>query len=1378
MNKALSIFLLGGISTALQGTQSDLCSTSDIAPSCKILANAGDGYSKKVGENIEQILINNNKSVELSNIDTMIFYYTLPSDDGSTPSSHLTLRGSKINLPVDQNSLRKRQNSIGPYSHLRLIANSPGDGEINGLRIGIGDQSIAPLNTNLKNQYLQSGSLEVSMEQSGDLKIQGSIYMSNGSSLNANLKGKINFSARMQNSITYPKTRYYTGDESDENSFAYDFYNDTRDDSKDDTTPIAQNLNLNFTSNGFNNSGWIYVSGAASNANINTGADNFENGVFAQNPNYIEHHSASMVDALNNAPDKNNQDKLFTEQLNWKEGRISVFDYATLNVTGNFINGAYGSILLIDGGILNITGNFINDGYLFSGAINHKDFGYINVSGTSELKSNTQIALITRTDQPIIGNKAYLILRSEGGITLNFSQNQKNDGTSDTADKWDNNIHLFNASKNNGVLVNVSESYLNSNLIFDPILSSDKKEFYLTIKPTQQARAKSVEDLIKEASNEFLEQNKFQENKKLSTMKKIALQKLLEQQTINDQKLQEYKNIANADFMNQKLQEIQKNIDEQNENLKKLKAAYEAAQAEKQEELKNIPFKDQAPIRKKYNSHPDIKAYETLQRKIQDQQYMLEDIQDVLSKKASQEEKIAKLQEIKNKYESSSSYNPNLLEKIYKAADLYITTLDNSMRDTIQGLKFFSTQEQIDNLRIQYNANQNKQYATFEEFLRSYAETNIENMLQSLGKNKDELKQITKKYNSIIDEEYNNFEELIKEFRIKRDQYKSEKTQKQAELSVNKRAAEADFNAIVDMIKNIPSPELKNLQEELAKKEQELNISANYQELIKKQNEVEKYSDEWYEAYDALKELAEYKAIEKLKSSISKAKNEQARKKFTPEDILNADESTLKEYADALNGWAKEGESHNNITPEKLREYAQALADANLALNGDYKKGIKSGATLLNEILQKKLSKLGQETIAKLEEMVLKIEKIRDKKEEFINTLLAAKNKDAKTKRKMNILNGIKNLSDELATSVIAHIKDEDTLENIVNAVEENINNLSTQSRNNSIAKTVNLISSTLTQNRLTLQSNPFNTNNAISKAIFELSKKRYAMDESIQIDAFDALQEVFSEEKQQTMDIWASVIGGYAQADGNSIIYGGSVGYDAIIGESLIMGIFGTYAYAKSNNEGNITAKSHNAQIGLYSRFFSHYHEIDINISHNVGFVNQNRIMKILSVTSTQTSDYINQSSNIGITYGYTFAIGEDSNFYIKPLGGLNATYNILGNYEEKGLKFEQKGAGHFTLNTNFALEFRKYFKNGGYFYLIPGVDYLSYNSQKNITYKLGGVEIISELEQNNKIYYTMMAGGEFKINKSLFGFGSLGAKIASGEQYYNGSAGIRYKF
>ncbi|MDO7253116.1 autotransporter domain-containing protein [Helicobacter cappadocius] len=1379
MNKALSIFLLGGIAITTQASENDLCSGRYSGISCSKLLNSGNGYSKKIGENVEHLLINNKKSPELSNIDTLIFYYTLPSEDGSVPSSNLTIKDRKINLALDQNEGgRIRQNSIGPYSHLKLIATQAGDGEINGLRIGIGDTSIAPLQTDLKNQYLQSGSLEASMEQNGDLNISGLIYMGNGSSLNANIKGKINFNSKMQNSITYPKTRYYVGNETDEDSFAYEFYNDisSMDNPKDDTAIISQNINLNLTSTGFNNSGWLYISGAASNAKINLSANSFENGVFTQNPDYIQHHSASIIDALNNISNSINS-KPFTEQLNWKEGRIFVSDYATFNIIGNVENGLYGNILLIDGGVLNINGNFTNNGWLLSGAIDTKDFGYINVNGTSELKENTQIAIITNPNKPVVGNKAYLILKSAGGITETFSKKDL-DSKSPNNTGTNNIIHLFNATNQNGSLINVSESYIGSNLVFDTAFSNDNKEFYVILKPSQVAKTKSVQELIKEASNQAVEQKKFQENKKNTMDKKIALQKLLEQQSINEQKLQEYKIIAEAEFMNEKLQSIQKDIDIQEQELKKLKPAYDLANAQKAEELKGVPFKDQVPIRKKYNSHPDIKAYQTLENRIRDAKYTLEDIKDALPEKNTQKEKITKLEEIKNKYEASSSYNPVLLEKIFNASNSYINALDNAMRDTIEGLKFFATDKQIDILRKDYDTQETKKYSTFEEFLNAQTQINIEKIIPSLEKNQEELKQITEQYTSFIDKKYKRFEELVKDFREKRSNYREEKVAKQAELANNKKAAQNDFDAIIGQIKNAPTPEIKNLQEQLNNKQKELQSNTEYQKLLQQQNDAEKYSDEWYDAYDKIEALAEYKAINKLEFDLNKAKRAQANKKFTPEDILNADESTLKSYAEILSAPKNENDNPDNITSERLKEYAKLLLDANIALNGDYQKGIKSGGTLLNEELQKKLSELGKETVAKLEEITNTIESIRNKKEEFINNLLVAQNQNSNMKRKMDILNGIKNLSDEIATSLIAHIKDEATLQHMVDAIEENIDDLSTQTKNNSISKTVNLISSTLTQNRLALQSNPFSTNNPIARAILKLSKERYVLDENIQMDTFDALQEAFSKEEDQTMDIWASAIGGYAQANGNSIIYGGSIGYDMILEESLILGFFGTYAYAKSNNQGNITAKSHNAQIGVYSRYFRNQHEFDVNISHNIGFVNQNRIMQIASITSTQNSDYINQSTNVSLSYGYAFDAKEDSNFYIKPLIGISGTYNIQGNYEEKGLRFEQIRQGHFTFDTNVAIEFRKYFKNGGYFYVIPGIDYLAYNSQKTITHKLGGIEIISPVEQPNKIYYTAMAGGELKINKSFFAFGSLGAKIASNEQYYNGSVGMRYKF
>lgn len=1374
MNKTLKYFLLGAI--AFQTTQADdnnLCSTSYAGASCMTLKNSNNGYSKKISENVEQLLIENGKNVELPNIGTLFYYYTLPSSDGSTPSSTLSIKSANIDVPIDQNGSGRggiRQSVIGPYSHLKLIStSSSGVNKIEGIRIGIGANSISPLETNLKYQYLQGGSLDISIAKntanssdSSPLIFSGLIYMGNGSSLSVDSDKPIEFKAKMQNSITYPKTKYYLGDEVDDDSFAFDFYYDGIEKSKDKTSTIAQNINLNLSSSTFSNQGYLQISGAGSVTNIKLSgsANAFSNGTFGIKTDDLEHNNASIIDALNNNIDKGTH-QLFTENINWKEGRISIFDYATLNITGNVHNDTYGNILLVDGGVLNITGDFKNNGWILSGAIDTRDFGYINVSGKSTLGKDTQIALISSPNKIILGNKAYLILKSNGKIESQSTQPS-------VIDK--NNIHLFNAQKNNGNLINVSQSYLNSNLNFDTTLSNDKTEFYITLRPTDAAKAKSVEDLIKEASSDSMEQIRFQQNKQNIESKKIALIKLLQQESINAEKLQEYKNLAKAEFMNQKLSEIQITINTQKQELARLKPAYDNAITEQNKELEGKNLKEQAPIRKKYNSLAEIKNYRDLENSIRDQEYALEDIKDILPKKTYQESKIKQLEDINTKYQASSLYNPDLLDKTFKAANSYINELYNGVEGTIEGLKFLTTHEEIYQLKKEYDSQATKDYATFDEFMNARVENKIKQIIHS----DDNLEEITQRYLSSINTQYDKFEKLVEDFRQKASDLRAEKTIKQAELTTNKKAAQSDFDALVNKIKSLPSSEMIKTQQEISAKQTALNSDEQYQNLLKQQESQEKYSDEWYETYDKINENENVRMIETLKTKYNIEKSKQARLKIKPEDILNADENKLKEYTDALNK-----SDENQYSPEKIKEYAQVLADANLAINGDSAKGIKSGGTKLNEELQKKLFDLAKEKVPELEEISQYLQSLRNNKEEFIKNLITAESIDSIKQRKMDILNGVKNLSDELATSIIAHIKDDSTLENIVNAVEKNMDNLSTQNKNNSIAKTVNLISTSLTQNRMTLQSNPFNTNNSITTAIEKLSKQRYAAeDTTTRIDAFDALQEVFSEEENQTMDIWASVIGGYAQASGNSVIYGGSVGYDTLIGESFILGIYGTYAYAKSNNDGGITAKSNNAQLGLYSRFFKDHHEVDMSISHNIGFVNQERVMNILNVSSSQTADYINQSSNLAISYGYAFGIGEDTNFYLKPLIGASGAYNIAGNYEEKGLKFEQEGDSHFTLNINAALEFRKYFKNGGYFYIIPGIDYLAYNSQKTIAYKLGGVKIISPIENNNKIYYTMMGGGEFKISKSIFGFGSLGVKIAMDEQYYNGSVGMRYKF
>ncbi|PAF41046.1 hypothetical protein BJI48_09140 [Helicobacter sp. 11S02596-1] len=316
--------------------------------------------------------------------------------------------------------------------------------------------------------------------------------------------------------------------------------------------------------------------------------------------------------------------------------------------------------------------------------------------------------------------------------------------------------------------------------------------------------------------------------------------------------------------------------------------------------------------------------------------------------------------------------------------------------------------------------------------------------------------------------------------------------------------------------------------------------------------------------------------------------------------------------------------------------------------------------------------------------------------------------------------------------------------------------------------------------------SNPFGgSNNSFEAMIKKAMQYKYADNgEGIQTDALNALEATMLTDEKTNNDVYAQVIGGYYTGSGKSMVYGGNMGYDRFITDNVILGFYLGYAYAKSSasKENNQRVYSHNAQAGIYSRIIAGHNEIDISLNNNTAFINNTEKLQLAGMDFNQEKDTMNNTTNLSLSYGYAFGLHTNEHkgaLIIKPTLGVSGGYSINRGYKEKGLAFEQKGSNAFSANASIGLELRKYFQDGGFFYIVPGADFELYNSLSAINYNLGGIEIVMPLEDKKYIYGSLFAGGEFKITSSLSGFGSIGAKVASADrQYYSGSLGVRLKF
>ncbi|WP_143428797.1 hypothetical protein, partial [Helicobacter sp. 11S02596-1] len=215
------------------------------------------------------------------------------------------------------------------------------------------------------------------------------------------------------------------------------------------------------------------------------------------------HDAKNMVLALNDKmgedpDDYSAPDKHFTSYNNYSEGRMSAFDYGTIDIIGTLENKTSGTILLVDGGRLNVTGDFKNEGWIMTGAIDTNDAGYINVTGKSTLSyEKSHIGFISKK-QPILADRAYLLLKSKGGIEIT---DKPADNAQTTEAINPENFALFTANKINGRLSDVEEfdDYARENLKFSSSLGDDNKNLYVSITTSQVGKQKSIAQLYSEA---------------------------------------------------------------------------------------------------------------------------------------------------------------------------------------------------------------------------------------------------------------------------------------------------------------------------------------------------------------------------------------------------------------------------------------------------------------------------------------------------------------------------------------------------------------------------------------------------------------------------------------------------------------------------------------------------------------------------------------------------------------------------------------------------------------------------------------------------------------------------------------------------------------
>lgn len=1399
-------------------------------------------------------------------------------------------------------------NAIAPSSNLTILSaeddnQSARSLTINGLAIGMGSPVVGSIDFDIKHAYSAPSSLTVKLTNLNaeladiaPISFANKLYVNNGSKIAVETDGALNFRAKMQSSLSLPDNKYYGID----GSLKYaEFYDTDSDNPKNHMAEnhevgIAQNLEIDIKAYSFNNTGQLYISGAKQHAqeaskhtltrikvndggkNLDENTYNFQNGykdtvivpsypVDKEEPRTV-HSAGEMIDAFNNEAKWDYEHGGFvkyTDNTEWEEGRILIRDFANLDVSGSLINRVSGTIALFDGGTLNIAGNFYNKGWIVSGAIDSKYFGYIDVktkftsvlnfgtnipvvteiegTGYGVLADSTQFGLMSHIDNPLSANRAYPIIRAEKGlIFVNAEDSEVN------FESWLNtpkdHVHLFSGTFENGAFAQVSEAYLENNITISPTLSSDKTTLFISLGLTDEAKAKTSLQLVKEAQYALLVQQLATTEERLLKTRELAVQNTMSSLDFYKDRIASYETIINNNggfeenkttiqnsLASLQAQKTTLNNRRNTENSVHL-ATIETNEArvdelDKRSKISTLTEEEQQELSTKkallepakvalaeWDSNNFTSQNENLVTEISALNRQISDLNAFEIKYNAEK---ALRDTFENPTEVSMSPKRFIERDIAKAKGAYSQELFNlvdSLSNLLKmpGLDPKTTKE--DDGSIMHDGKTYKPYypslsrsdfdvddATFNIIATKYQGDS------KIGLNSSDFPEGTdsalvvlvrsayehylassvyfsrEDFNKLSDNEFQAFVSAyaykMLDVRRRSKALNIEISKQTAGEGIIDRALEAkkddSFEVLDGKISRLSTQidEIRDTvfkaQGRLPSKEPEIDkndiLGSTYapsKPIKPDKNDKINYPDDegpvWY-----AQDLAQYESEKKVYDKYQYAFNHQ-------EEIKRA--CLENENNDLCSGLMK-GKIRQIKAYQQAKKYKEEM-DGYIREKTNFDD---------KEFIDAKMEVFAQNLPA-AEELLAFLKKSIEDEEGFILEILTnALSAKAPTNDFEKVVAGLGNIP-EIAMDIGVNASNEEVIKRVVENVQNDMNNLTKTQTKRTAEKTVSLVGSTLTNNRLAMLSNPIAPDVTLSELIKRMSRQRYAENEvgDVKTDVFLSLQEPDELEKGKNMQLWGSVIGGYASADGTSTIYGGSVGYDTFIGSNLILGGYATYAYVSNKSKQDISNNSHNAQLGLYSRIIlAKANELDVFVSHNVGFVHQNRDMKIFN-TYRQESDYVSQSSDIGIKYGYAFGVGggDKPTFFIKPYVSGNFLINVMGNYKEKGLSFEQEGQTNTQANVGAGLEFRKYFKDGGFFFFTPGVDARVYDSQDNVVYKLGGQEIINDIAKKTEVYFVGIIGGEFKMTQSLFGFGSLGAKINGEENYFNGTLGVRYKF
>ncbi|WP_181653551.1 autotransporter domain-containing protein [Campylobacter hyointestinalis] len=393
------------------------------------------------------------------------------------------------------------------------------------------------------------------------------------------------------------------------------------------------------------------------------------------------------------------------------------------------------------------------------------------------------------------------------------------------------------------------------------------------------------------------------------------------------------------------------------------------------------------------------------------------------------------------------------------------------------------------------------------------------------------------------------------------------------------------------------------------------------------------------------------------------------------------------------------------------------------------------------------------------------------------NTAIEAKIEAIKNNQANKLGQTEKSVASALA-SIVARDDIADLLsgdkDSIISAVKDAVNSINTASETiNSKVNTdiIKFSADIATNTRLAKLSNPFNEDLALAYAIANLKDDAFADNG----DGLSSVVRAYTDRFNYDNGLWATLVGSKSSVKNgvDSKLYGFNIGYDKTF-DNTIIGSYLTYAQTRAKNS-IINNEADNYQLGIYSRSFVQNSEIDAKLSFGVG---KNELKRIQN-QSEQSGKYDTNFFAAEATYGYIFDLGNE--FYAKPLTGLTYSYVSSKAFGESGKFATNWGkTTQKSLSLKAGVELRNYIADGSYIYITPAYEQEIYknNNDLRLNYVGSNYDIIIGSGKKKHGYAVVQTGADFSITQNLSTNINFGAKARSGEKYYNGTLGLRYKF